>query len=58
MKSLLASTRTLLFVALSGVAVPACQHFEGGPSREAAKADLRRASPPVVLPDAQLPLTS
>ncbi len=33
----------VLFVALSGAAVPACQHFDGDTSHKAAQADLRPA---------------
>ena len=47
MKSLRAKTRTLLFVALSGVAVPACQHFDGGGKPDREQADLRLTVPSV-----------
>jgi hypothetical protein len=36
--------RALLFVAVSGVAVPACQHFDGDTSQKSAQADVRPAA--------------
>lgn len=46
MKSPLANTRALLFVALSAVAVPACQQFEGGGKSDRDHAALLRLTPP------------
>jgi hypothetical protein len=47
MKSLQAKATALLFVALSGVAVPACQHFESGGQPDREQADLRLPMPSV-----------
>jgi hypothetical protein len=51
--------RALLFVAVSGVAVPACQHFDGDTSQKSAQADIRPApsATRVAVPaDPRLPL--
>ena len=41
----------VLFVALSGAAVPACQHFDGDTSHKAAQADLLVVRGAVIAPD-------
>ncbi|WP_157899196.1 hypothetical protein [Luteitalea pratensis] len=51
------AARACLFVALSALAVPACQHFEGegSASRETAQALERRPAPAAVTADARPP---
>jgi hypothetical protein len=47
MKSPIVRVRALLFVALSGVAVPACQHYEAEGTSNRGQAILRLALPAV-----------
>ena len=39
------AVRALLFIALSGAAVPACQHYEAGGKPDREQADLRVTVP-------------
>jgi uncharacterized membrane protein YebE (DUF533 family) len=58
MKSPLLRGRALLFVALSGVAVPACQHYEAGDAPERGQAQVCPAIPDSAPPQADTRLSS
>jgi hypothetical protein len=58
MTSPIVRARALLFVALSGVAVPACQHYEAGNTPERGQAQVCPAIPESALTQADPRLSS
>ncbi len=58
MTSPLLRGRALLFVAVSGVAVPACQHYEAGNTPERGQAQVCPAIPESAMPQADPRLSS